>query len=59
MSVARPLPRWADIALVPLLSVATAYLVGGLVVASIGVDPWSATKSLLLGSLGSGDAIAF
>ncbi len=59
MSVARPLPRWADIALVPLLSVATAFLVGGLVVASIGVDPWSATKSLLVGSLGSGDAIGF
>ena len=59
MSVARPLPRWADIALVPLLSVATAFLVGGLVVASIGVDPWSATKSLVVGSLGSGEAIGF
>lgn len=59
MSVARPLPRWADIALVPLLSVATAFVVGGLVVASIGVDPWSATKSLVVGSLGSGEAIGF
>ena len=59
MSVARPLPRWADIALVPLLSVATAFLVGGLVVASIGVDPWSATQSLVVGSLGSGEAIGF
>ena len=59
MSVSRPLPRWADIALVPLLSVATAFLVGGLVVASIGVDPWSATRSLVLGSLGSGEAIGF
>ncbi len=59
MSIARPLPRWADIALVPLLSVATAFVVGGLVVAAIGVDPWSATKSLVLGSLGSGEAIGF
>ena len=59
MSVARPLPRWADIVLVPLLSVATAFLVGGLVVAAIGVDPWSATQSLVLGSLGSGEAIGF
>ena len=59
MSVARPLPRWADIALVPLLSVATAFLVGGLVVASIGVDPLSATRSLVVGSLGSGEAIGF
>ena len=59
MSVARPLPRWADIALVPLLSVATAFLVGGLVVASIGVDPWSATQSLVVGSLGSGEGIGF
>ena len=59
MSVARPLPRWADIALVPLISVATAFLVGGLVVASIGVDPLSATRSLVVGSLGSGEAIGF
>ncbi len=59
MSAARPLPRWADIILVPLLSVATAFLVGGLVVASIGVDPLAATRSLVVGSLGSGEAIGF
>ncbi len=59
MSGARALPRWADIVLVPLLSVATAFLVGGLVVASIGVDPLAATRSLVVGSLGSGEAIGF
>ena len=56
---ARPLPGWADVLLVPLASVATAFVVSGLVVAAIGVDPWAATRTLIAGSLGSGDAIGF
>lgn len=59
MNTARPLPRWADLLLVPLVSVATAFVVGGLVVAAIGIDPWAATRSLVEGSLGSGEAIGF
>ncbi len=56
---ARPLPGWADVLLVPLASVAAAFAVGGLVVAAIGVNPWAATRELLAGSLGSGEAIGF
>ncbi len=59
MSAPRPLPAWADIVLVPLLSVATAFLVGGLVLAAIGVDPWNALRELVGGSLGSGEGIGF
>ncbi len=55
----KPLPRWADLVLVPLTSVAAAFAVGGLVVAAIGVNPWAATRSLIAGSLGGGEAIGF
>lgn len=53
------LPRWADIALVPLLGVATALLVAGLVVLGIGESPLEATLLLLRGALGSAEAIGF
>ena len=59
MSAPIALPRWADLILVPLLSVLTAFVVAGLVVAAIGVSPWEATKSLIVGSLGSGEALGF
>ncbi len=59
MSAARPLPAWADVVLVPLLAVAAAFGAGGLVVAAIGVDPWSALAALLRGSLGSGEGLGF
>ena len=59
MSAPIPLPRWADLLLVPLLSVITAFLVAGLVVALIGVSPWEATKTLITGSLGSTEALGF
>ena len=59
MSVPIALPRWADLVLVPVLSVLTAFVVGGLVVAAIGVSPWEATKTLITGSLGSGEALGF
>ena len=59
MSAARALPAWADIVLVPLLSVATAFLAGGLVLGAIGVDPWNALRELVGGSLGSGEGLGF
>ncbi|MBE7247368.1 MAG: ABC transporter permease, partial [Actinomycetospora chiangmaiensis] len=59
MSASKSLPGWADVLLVPLASVATAFVVGGLVVAAIGVNPWSAVRSLIVGSLGGGEAIGF
>ena len=59
MSAPLALPRWADLVLVPLLSVVTAFIVAALVMVAIGVDPTSATMSILRGSLGSAEGIGF
>ena len=53
MSTPPPLPRWADLTLLPLINVAAALLVSGLVVVAIGEDPVAATRLLVAGSLGS------
>ena len=53
MSMAAPLPRWADVALLPLINVAAAFVISGLVVLAIGEDPLAATRLLITGSLGS------
>ncbi len=59
MSAPRPLPRWADLVLVPVLSVVVAFFVAALVMLAIGVDPGSATMSILRGSLGTPEGIGF
>jgi simple sugar transport system permease protein len=53
------LPPWADAVLVPAVSVACAFLVAGLVVVGIGENPLTATRWLILGSLGSGEGLGF
>ena len=47
------LPRWADVALVPLISLALAALVSAIVLLAIGHDPWNALKVMVEGALGS------
>ncbi|MGL4635121.1 MAG: ABC transporter permease [Beijerinckiaceae bacterium] len=47
------LPRWADVALVPLLTVATAFAVSGLVVLAIGENPFQAMAIMFKGALGT------
>jgi simple sugar transport system permease protein len=59
MSAPLDLPRWADVGLVPALSVTAAFLVAGLVVVGIGENPLTATRWLLQGSLGSGEGLGF
>ena len=59
MSAPTALPRWADIVLVPLLSVVVAFVVAALVMLAIGVDPRSATMSILRGALGTPEGIGF
>lgn len=59
MSAPIDLPRWADVALVPALSVVAAFAVAGLVVAGIGEDPFLATRLLIAGSLGSAEGVGF
>jgi simple sugar transport system permease protein len=53
------LPRWATIALLPLLNVVAALLISGLVVLAIGESPIIAVTSLVRGAFGSGEGIGF
>ena len=45
------LPRWADVALVPLVSLFLAFLIAALVILAIGENPWEALKVMVEGSL--------
>ena len=56
---AAPLPAWADYVLIPLLNVAAAFLVAGLVVLFIGENPLRAVQILVYGALGYGEGIGF
>ena len=47
------MPKWADVALIPLISVLLALVVSGLVVALIGESPWRAMQVMVRGAFGS------
>ncbi|NPD17108.1 ABC transporter permease [Xinfangfangia sp. D13-10-4-6] len=47
----QPLPKWADLVLVPLISLALAFFVAALVILAIGESPWFALKTMVQGSL--------
>jgi simple sugar transport system permease protein len=55
----RPLPGWAEIVLLPLVNIAMAFLVVGIIVAIIGVDPFQALGLLVAGALGSSESIGY
>jgi simple sugar transport system permease protein len=59
MSAPITLPKWVDLGLVPLLNVALALIVSGLVVLAIGESPTAAVSALLRGALGSADGIGY
>lgn len=46
------LPKWADVMLIPLISLLLAFLISGLVVIFIGKDPIEAVKVMVSGALG-------
>ncbi|HZF76550.1 MAG TPA: ABC transporter permease [Acetobacteraceae bacterium] len=54
-----PLPRWADVILLPVLNLALALLVSALVVLAAGESPAAALHALAIGSFGSADAIGY
>lgn len=54
MSALRPLPRWADVVLLPLLNLTLAFVVSGLVVLAIGQNPLAAMSAIFTGAFGSG-----
>jgi simple sugar transport system permease protein len=47
------LPVWADVVLVPLLSLLLAMIISALVILGIGADPVEAMKTMLVGAVGS------
>ena len=53
------LPRWAELALLPLLNLLLALAVTALLVLATGNDPATALRALVAGSLGSVDAIGY
>ena len=50
MSSAPPLPRWADIGLLPVINLAIALVVSGLVVFAVGEDPFQAIDVMIQGA---------
>jgi ABC-type uncharacterized transport system permease subunit len=53
------LPRWAEYALVPLVNLAAALVLSGLVIIAVGEDPLAALAILVTGALGNQEAIGF
>lgn len=58
-AVAHPLPLWAEAVLLPLINIALAFVVVGVIVAMIGVDPFHALRLLVTGALGSRESIGY
>ncbi len=54
-----PLPRWADILLIPLINIGLALLASGLIIVAIGEDPIEAVKILLVGAFGYDEALGY
>lgn len=48
-----PMPKWADVLLVPLISLLIAFVISGLVIWAIGQNPWEALQIMISGALGS------
>jgi simple sugar transport system permease protein len=47
------MPKWADVILIPLISILLAAILSALVILAIGENPWSALKLMVNGALGS------
>jgi ABC-type uncharacterized transport system permease subunit len=58
---ARPgeLPAWVNLGLLPLLNLAAAFLVSGLIVLFLGENPLEAVELLIYGAFGYGEAIGY
>ena len=53
MSAPQKLPRWAELGLLPLINLAAALLLSGVVVKILGESPWAAFKLLASGAFGT------
>jgi len=59
MSANAPLPRWADVVVLPLVNLAIALLVAALVVAAIGQSPAQVMTMLVRGAFGSERGLSY
>jgi len=59
VSARRPLPRWADVALLPVLNLLLALIVFSIFVLLIGQDPIAALGIMINGAFGYGEGIGF
>ncbi len=59
MSARRPLPRWADVALLPILNLVLALIVFSIFVLLIGQDPIAALGIMINGAFGYGEGIGY
>jgi simple sugar transport system permease protein len=55
----KPLPRWADSVLLPLLNVTLAFFIGGLIVAAVGQNPLQAVGIMIYGAFGYGNGLGY
>src|SRR5262245_44057454 len=53
------LPRWADIGLVPLVNLAAAAIVAGIVIAIIGENPLECVGIMINGAFGYGSGLGY
>ena len=53
------LPVWIDIGLLPIINVALAFVVSGLLIAAIGQDPFEATWIMVRGAFGSQEGLGY
>ena len=57
--VKKPLPVWADVALIPVINILLALFVAGLIVLGIGEDPFEAFEILILGAFGYDGSLGY
>ena len=53
------LPKWADIVVLPLINVAMAFIVSGIIIAAIGQNPFEATQIMVLGAFSYDGALGY
>jgi len=54
-----PLPRWIEVGAIPVINVAIAFFVAGLIVLAIGANPLDAVRIMLYGAFGYPEAIGY
>jgi simple sugar transport system permease protein len=59
MSAPGRLPRWADVGLLPIVSLVAAFAVSAAVIAAAGENPWTALRLLAAGAFGSQEAVGY